>query len=341
MTSPLVTVITTVHNLAPYIERCIQSVLDQSYPHWEQVIVDDGSTDGTEQLIARFADPRIRYIRLPHRGIAALAESYNTALASSNGSLVGILEGDDYWPADKLEQQVPGFHDPSVQLSWGRAIIVDRGNRELRNWPPPRIRAPEIPLEELFRKLTCGNSLTPTVTVMVRRSALDAIGGFQQPGGALFVDLPTWLKISAHVRGSAVVLKSSLGYYRAHDAQISTQHSYEYHTVQSAIVEWVIGECTPAELAYIGWSEEHARASRASANLMAGIAYLRARQYKSARKFLLSAAFRVPSARAKIRAALGVASTILPYDFVAAADRARRVLLSASLAITGSKRASR
>src|SRR5258707_3339207 len=100
MAPPLVTILSPAYNQRRYIGQCIESALSQTYPQWEQIIVDDGSTDGTREIVAEYGDPRIRLICLPHRGLGALAQSYNAALAAARGSLVGILEGDDAWPAD-------------------------------------------------------------------------------------------------------------------------------------------------------------------------------------------------------------------------------------------------
>src|SRR3982750_2697049 len=88
----LVSIISPVYNQERYVAQCIESALGQTYPLWEQVFVDDGSTDGTREVITGYRDPRIRLIALPHRGLASLAESYNAALAVAKGSLVGILD---------------------------------------------------------------------------------------------------------------------------------------------------------------------------------------------------------------------------------------------------------
>ena len=325
---PLVTVITTVHDLERYVERCITSVLEQSYPRWEQIIVDDGSSDRTRERIARFDDPRIRYIRLPHRGITALAESYNVALEAGSGELVAVLEGDDFWPAAKLASQVRSFADPSVQLTWGKAIVVDEEDRPVRRWPTPALRSRDVPMEELFRRLARANILTPTVTVMTRRSALEEIGGFHQSAGALFVDLPTWLRIAAKVPGKARMLDDMLGYYRVHQKQMSAQYDFEYHTTQSRLVAAVVDELDQSTLNRLGWNESQRRAARASADLAAGYAHLRLGRRGDARASLYHALRDVRSPRETVRAALGLASTFLPVDLVAAADRVRLRLLA-------------
>ena len=108
-----VSIITATYNHEKFIAKCIESVLRQTYPNWEQIIVDDGSTDNTESIVREYAakDSRIKYIRKEHEGIMNLKNSYNLALDNSTGDLIAILEGDDYWPDYKLEVQVPYFKE--------------------------------------------------------------------------------------------------------------------------------------------------------------------------------------------------------------------------------------
>jgi glycosyltransferase involved in cell wall biosynthesis len=87
----LVTVITPTYNHEQYIRACIESVLSQTYPKWEQVIVDDGSTDKTPEIIGSYKDKRIRYVRQENVGIFRLPETYNRALAAARGELIAML----------------------------------------------------------------------------------------------------------------------------------------------------------------------------------------------------------------------------------------------------------
>ena len=123
--APLVSIITPTYNHALYIGRCLESVLAQTEPRWEQIVIDDGSTDGTAEIVNQFTDARIRYVAQRHRGIAGLGDAYNLALRMARGEYVAILEGDDFWPQDKLERQLPEFEDPEVVLSWGLAAETD------------------------------------------------------------------------------------------------------------------------------------------------------------------------------------------------------------------------
>jgi glycosyltransferase involved in cell wall biosynthesis len=269
---PLVSIISPVYNQQRYVEQCIESALAQTYTSWEQIFVDDGSTDQTRELIAGYRDPRIRLIALPHRGLGALAESYNAALAVASGSLVAILEGDDAWPADKLERQVPLFDDPRTVLSWGRGALIDADGRPTRVMTTMKGAAPrvDVPGPAAFHRLTRENFLIPSVTVMVRRAALDGVGGFRQTGSSLFVDLPTWLWVTATADGHAAYLDHVLGIYRHHAAGTSTERAAEMkreHLRVGLAVEEALG---PAALARVGWNARSRRRALARGELVEG-----------------------------------------------------------------------
>jgi len=108
----LVSVITPTYNHERFIAQCIESVLAQTYGHWEMIIVDDGSTDHTASIAEEYAkkDHRIKVIRQANNGIFRLAETYNKALGLANGELIAILEGDDTWQNTKLEIQVDAMN---------------------------------------------------------------------------------------------------------------------------------------------------------------------------------------------------------------------------------------
>ena len=321
--TPLVSIITPVYNAERFIARCIRSVQAQTYPNWEQIIVDDGSTDGTRDVVAEFADPRIRYVQLPHRGLTRLAETYNHALAGSHGTLIAILEGDDFWPADKLAEQVKVFDDADVMLSWGRALTVDGNDRELRWWRQPSdgTGAGRMPLATLFKLLTRKNPLTPAATVMVRRSALDEIGGFRQAAGSLFVDLPTWLELTGRVPGTAVYLRRCLAYYRVHQQQTSQQREYEMRYQHHDIVTATIGTMPANVLERLGWTDSDEHAALATASLTRGVASLHARERRVAFAHFRTTFERSRIKRERLGAIVGMMSAASGINLFSAAER--------------------
>jgi hypothetical protein len=319
----IVSVITAAYNAERYIARCISSVLEQSYGNWEQLIVDDGSIDGTRAVVESFSDPRIKYLPLPHRGLTALAESYNHGLAHASGHLVAILEGDDFWPPDKLARQVPVFDDPAVMIAWGRAKTVDDADRELSWWRQPAegTQPGRTSLATLFKLLARKNVLTPAATVMVTKSALDEVGGFRQTGDPLYVDLPTWLHICAAVEGLAYYLPENLAYYRVHQQQTSVQRDYQMRHQHYDVVSAVLAQLSPAALGRLQWNGEDAQAALASASLTRGVASLNAQQRKQAFRHFRSTFGRTRVPRERLGAVLGMLSAASGLNLIGAAHR--------------------
>jgi glycosyltransferase involved in cell wall biosynthesis len=107
MNTPLVSLILLSYNYERYIGEAIRSVLAQTYRHWELIVVDDASTDGSLEVIRSFSDPRIRLLRLEDNLGASAA--YNQAYACCRGHYVGSLDADDFLAPRKLELQAAAF----------------------------------------------------------------------------------------------------------------------------------------------------------------------------------------------------------------------------------------
>src|ERR1041385_3866377 len=100
MNSPKVSVIIPTYNHAEYLPEAIQSVLEQTYPDFELLIVNDGSTDHTGEVVQQFTDPRIHYLEQENRGATA---ARNTGICASSGELIALLDADDLWHPEKLQ----------------------------------------------------------------------------------------------------------------------------------------------------------------------------------------------------------------------------------------------
>lgn len=224
--SPKVAIVTPTYQHARLLGACIGSVLQQSLTEWEMVIVDDGSDDRTAEVAESYADPRIRVIRRPHRGLAALGDSYSAALSGTTAPLVAILEGDDMWPRSKLEVQVKLMEeDRSAVLSYGPALLIDDEGvpYALHRHAPRGLAAMNRPLGSIILPLVKTDFLV-TSTVVIRREALEAIGGFVQPPGIPYVDLPTWLRLAT--TGPFTRSDQVLGYWRRHSQQWTIQNVF-------------------------------------------------------------------------------------------------------------------
>lgn len=214
----LVTIIMTTYNHVRLIAEALRSVQAQTYPNWELIVVDDGSTDGTSEIVKGFCeqDTRIQLVKRSHQGIGAISKAYNLALARAKGEFIAILEADDFWPVDKLEKQLISFLDPQVVLSWGIGALVNQHGKVVGKTRPPNMLC--ISGKQAFRALLFRNFLVPTVTVMVRKNAL-LEHGFVQPKGCPFTDYPTWFTLTD--KGKWCFLNEVLGYWRIHPGQMT------------------------------------------------------------------------------------------------------------------------
>lgn len=119
---PLVSIVLPTHDRAGLVGDAVRSVLAQSSGDWELVVVDDGSTDDTLEVLAGFDDPRIRVLEKPHRGHAA---ARNVALAAARGEVIAYLDSDDRYHPDYVRALVAAYEDPAVECGVAAAMVVD------------------------------------------------------------------------------------------------------------------------------------------------------------------------------------------------------------------------
>lgn len=105
----LISIIVPTYNRAHLIGETIQSVIDQTYKHWELIIVDDGSTDETKKIVDEFNDERIQYLSIEHCGV--LGKVRNRGINSSKGDHIAFLDSDDLWLPHKLDYQLSLLND--------------------------------------------------------------------------------------------------------------------------------------------------------------------------------------------------------------------------------------
>lgn len=135
----LASIIMPSYNTAPYIKETIQSVLDQTYTNWELIIVDDCSTDNTEEVLATINDSRIRYFKNEKNSGAAV--SRNKALREAKGQWIAFLDSDDLWMPEKLEKQINFMKKNRYSFSYTNyeEIDVDGNKTGIKITGPKRI----------------------------------------------------------------------------------------------------------------------------------------------------------------------------------------------------------
>lgn len=115
MNQNLVSIITPVYQVEAYLPQCLESILAQTYPHWELILVDDGSKDQSGVICDQYAqkDPRIRVIHTANRGAAA---ARNTGLAYASGAYIAFVDGDDYISENMIEKMYTLLHQSQYDL---------------------------------------------------------------------------------------------------------------------------------------------------------------------------------------------------------------------------------
>lgn len=119
----LVSIIMPSYNTAPYIKETIQSVLDQTYSNWELIIVDDCSTDNTDEVLSTIEDSRIRVFKNDKNFGAAV--SRNKALREAKGQWIAFLDSDDIWLSEKLEKQIAYMENNGYLFSYTNYEEID------------------------------------------------------------------------------------------------------------------------------------------------------------------------------------------------------------------------
>lgn len=129
MVDGLVSIIMPSWNTGRFIGESIQSVLNQTYKNWELIIVDDCSTDNTDEIVTSFDDERIRYFRNDKNSGAALTR--NKAMREARGEWIAFLDSDDLWMPEKLEKQLSFMKENGYTFSFTEYEKIDEESKPL------------------------------------------------------------------------------------------------------------------------------------------------------------------------------------------------------------------
>lgn len=218
---------TPVYNQGLFMEQTIRSVLAQTCEKWEWIIIDDGSTDNTKDVIHSRRDKRIQYHYQEHAGIDNICLMHNKALGLAKGKYIALIDGDDLWPEYKLEKQLESFEDDAVVLSYGECCLINSDGEKIDYVAIPSEKeiSRNDPVGAALREfLPNANSFIYNPTVLIRRAALERIGGFVVFKG-MSHDFTTWCRLS--LEGTFDPLPLCVGFWRKHNNSL-TFHNAGY-----------------------------------------------------------------------------------------------------------------
>jgi glycosyltransferase involved in cell wall biosynthesis len=170
MKSPLISIIIPAYNNAEYLDDAIQSVLNQTYPKFELIIINDASPDHVEEVVKAYSDNRIQYIR--HEKNQGLSAARNTGIRNSAGELIALLDGDDYFHSDKLKAHVEYLEkNPQIEVTYNARFELNHSSTSIRElWRPPTT----VDISDLIM----GYPFAPS-DMVIRREPLFRVGLFE------------------------------------------------------------------------------------------------------------------------------------------------------------------
>lgn len=212
MTSPKVSVLMSVYNNAPYLEKAVQSILNQTFSDFELIIVDDGSTDESATIIQNQSDSRIRFLQNEDNN--GLAKSLNRGLDIAKGDYIARMDGDDISLPHRLETQVKFLDQhPEIGVLGSRMQVISADDERLFNY--------DVPLEHslIVWNLFFGWTFAHP-TVMMRAHLLKEVDGYNTSIAAA-QDVELWSRLVG--RTQFANLPEKLVQYRTHELATSIQ----------------------------------------------------------------------------------------------------------------------
>jgi glycosyltransferase involved in cell wall biosynthesis len=222
---PLVSVIIPTYNSENYIVETITSVINQSYPNLEIIVIDDGSTDNTKNILLAYVD-KIKYFKIPHSGLPAVAR--NAGIELAKGNYLAFLDSDDIWLSEKISKQMKillGNNDIGLISTNAVRFIekIERKNIEssknlyfhLNSYNSGKYQ---------FKELLCDNFII-TSSVIIRRYLLKEIGIFSEDKKMRAIeDYHLWLRIALiadiyYIKETLVKYRDRNNSIRSHDTQ--------------------------------------------------------------------------------------------------------------------------
>ena len=212
---PLISVVIPTYQRRDKLKITLESVLSQTYNNYEVLIIDDGSNDGTKEMVHSFNDPRIFYNWQKNTG--GPANPRNNGIKASKGNWIAFLDDDDVWKENKLNEIYKQINDKNDFIYHDCSSVIDNKFSEKKLVKSSYLKNPKL-IDLLMNGNVIGLS-----TVVVRKKLLLKVNGFNEDiSMAPCADYNTWLKI-AQLSENFFHLPKDLGYYKIDEYNMSNQ----------------------------------------------------------------------------------------------------------------------
>ncbi len=212
-----VSVVVATHNMGNYLKEAMESVLRQTYPVMEVIVIDDGSTDGTKELIAQFSrEQRVKYYYQKRMG---QPKAKNQGIRKCSGDYIAFIDADDLWVKEKLERQLPNFDkSEKIGVVYSDVARIDHDGNMIGR---PNVKRYSGNITD---RLLIHN-FVPMSSVVVRKKCFNEIGMFDEtfPMG---IDYDLWLRMSA--KYDFYFVDEVLCHWRQWNGQLSQNYRGRY-----------------------------------------------------------------------------------------------------------------
>lgn len=192
-----------------FLKKAIESVLEQSYRIFELIIINDGSTDTTEQICKSYSDQRIKYIYQKNKGLSA---ARNIGMKKSTGNFITFLDDDDIFYKDKLKRQIEYFmNNENVDVLYSFANRINIEDKIINTLSYNYTG-------NITKRLLKGNIINSPASIMITKRAIDSVGFFKEYLKSS-EDLDYWLRLSS--KYSFFCIEEYLVGYRIHSSQMN------------------------------------------------------------------------------------------------------------------------
>lgn len=232
MIKPAISIVLTTYNGASrgYLDEAIQSVLSQTYPRFELIIVDDGSSDLTGKVCEKYLrDPRVMYHWQENKGLAA---ARNAGICLCRNEFVCFLDDDDVYEPEKLSKQIVFFMHPQhhqTAMVYTGLFYIDEVGKHIGQ----KIHSAK---GDIYEHLFSGNTVCAPSSCMIKKSVLDKVGLFREELKSC-EDYDLWLRVAKHY--PIFSLDECLVRYRIHQNKMSTDfkkmHDYQEYVLSLAL----------------------------------------------------------------------------------------------------------
>lgn len=206
--TPIVSVIIPSYNHGRYLGRALRSVVNQTYKNWEAIVIDNNSTDNTDEVLAGFSyDSRIKCLKIDNEGI--IAASRNAGIAVAKGEWIAFLDSDDWWVDEKLNECFCNINE-HINVVYHDLDIVYEAPRMFKR---TKTKSWQLKTPVVIDLLLNGNAIANS-SVMVRKSLLVKVGCINESASLVALeDYNTWLKVAIETNAFKYIPKALGGYF--------------------------------------------------------------------------------------------------------------------------------